>query len=74
MYWLGYLEMLEDEIKFGIHSGKIVLNLANSVFEPLNTLPLLLEASVKFSTERSHQGVRELEEKFFLYFLSKGFD
>ena len=74
MYWLGYLEMLEDEIKFGIYSSKIGFNLANSVFEPLNTLPLLSEAGFTFITERAYQGFRELEEKFFLYFLSEGLD
>ena len=36
--------------------------------------PLAAEASFKFSTERSYQGIRQLKKKFFLYFLSKGFD
>ena len=58
MLRLRDLEMLKDEIKFGIHPGNVILNLPDPVFEPLNSLPLLLEANVTFSTERSYQGVR----------------
>ena len=32
MNWLGYLEMLEDEIKLDIYSSEIGFYLANSVF------------------------------------------
>ena len=55
MWRLRDLEMLKDKVKFGIHPGKLILNLAYSVLEPLNSLPLLLEASVTLSTERTHQ-------------------
>ena len=74
MLRLRDLEMLKDKVEFGIHPGNVILNLPDPVFEPLNSLPLLLEASFTFSTERSYQGVRQLKKKFFLYFLSKGFD
>ena len=46
--------MLEDEIKFCIHPGKMILDPANSVLKPLDSLPLLLEASVTLSTERAY--------------------
>ena len=38
--------MLEDEIELGIHSGKLMFDLANSVLKPLDPLPLVLEPSI----------------------------
>ena len=58
MLRLRDLEMLKDKVEFGIHPGNVILNLPYPVFEPLNSLPLLLEANVTFNTERSYQGVR----------------
>ena len=72
MWWLRDLEMLKDKVEFGIHPGKLILNLSYSVLEPLNSLPLLLEARVTLSTERTHQGFRQPKQKLFLYFLGKG--
>ena len=64
--------MLENEIQLCIHPGKVIFDLSNSVLEPLDPLPLMLETSFTFSTERTHQGLRQSEEKLFLYFLGKG--
>ena len=74
MLRLRDLEVLENEVKFCIHPGNVVFNLAYPVFEPLNSLPLLLEANVTLSMERAYQGFRQSKEKFFLNFLGKGFD
>ena len=74
-WWrLRDLEMLKDKVKFGIHPGNVILDLANSVLKPLDPLPLLLEPSITLILERSHQGVSQPEEELFLYFLSKGSD
>ena len=65
-WWrLRNLEMLKDKVKFGIHPGYVILDLANSVLKPLDPLPLLLESSIILSLERSHQGVRQPEEELF---------
>ena len=74
-WWrLRNLEMLKDKVKFGVHPGNVILDLANSVLKPLDPLPLLLEPSITLILERSHQGVSQPEEELFLYFLSKGSD
>ena len=74
MLRLRDLEMLKDKVEFGIHPGKLMSNLSDSVLEPLNLLPLLLEPSITLISERSHQGVSQPKEELFLYFLSKGSD
>ena len=52
----------------------MILKLSYFVLEPLDPLPLVLEASVTLSTQRTHQGFRQPKQKLFLYFFSKGFD
>ena len=74
MWRLRNLEMLKDKVKFGIHPGYVILDLANSVLKPLDPLPLLLEPSITLILERSHQGVSQPKKELFLYFLSKGSD
>ena len=65
--------MLENEVKFCVHPGNVVFKLAYPIFEPLNALPLPLEAIVTLSTERAYQGFRQSKEKFLLNCLGKGF-
>ena len=72
MLRLRNLEVLEDKVYLGIYSGKLSLNLTHAILEPLDSLPLLLEASITVVTERSHQGVRKLKENLLLYLLGKG--
>ena len=54
MWWLRDLEVMKDKIEFGLHPGKMIFDLANSVLKPLDSLPLLLEASVTLSKERAY--------------------
>ena len=66
--------MLKDKVEFGIHPGKLMFNLSDSVLEPLNSLPLLLEAIVTLSSEWAYQGFRQPKEKLLLHFLSESSD